>query len=138
MQISRLNYNIIKLFQQSKAKAFIPSTLDFGGSSRGTLLISLFLRVNSFTTHSRGADSNNLLFLMKISFFFDFFKTVQNISKSQPEILVRVNILKCVKNWFTVRFRRFWVDLGKKYWHFFPDEIFDFGSLCRLYHKSIR
>ena len=132
MQISCLNYNWIKLCQKSKAKSvkvFIP-TLDFGGSSRGKLLISLFFRLRGITikqihTHSRGSDSTNSLVFGKMSFFFYFFKNVQNISKSQPEILVRANFLKYVKNWFAVRFRRFWVDSSKKKIDFFSDEIFD-------------
>ena len=69
MQISCLNYNRIELCQKSKAKSvkvFIPSTLDFRGSSRGKLLISLFLRLEIITikqihTHSRGSDSTNSL-----------------------------------------------------------------------------
>ena len=115
MQISCLNYNRIKSCQKSKAKSvkvFIPSTLAGQVEGNFSVLISLFLRLESITikqihAHSRGSNSTNSLVFGKISFFFYFFKNVQNISKSQPEILVRAKFLKYVKNWFAVRFRRF-------------------------------
>ena len=69
------------------------------------------------------------IFFQKNRFFF--LSPSPQTEKKNSEIFFR-------ENWFSIRFRLFWVDLSEKNFLTFSREIFDFGSPWRPHRKSVQ